>query len=165
MNNSPAAEPSGLCYTEVNDVRNGQFYQTGGYWLISDQHANGMFPINRIADTAFDPCEELIWTVTTTVSPFICHVPLLMNFVIIFFYFKGQLTGYYGSTLEQYITLPIMPFDSKVSNCTVEECHLKSVFPTSRYSERIVYMLAENAIYAYSKFGMKIGFSTYVFSL
>lgn len=52
----------------VND--SSQFYNTGGYWMISSQPMNGVFPINRIVDIAFDACEELVWCVTATVSPF-----------------------------------------------------------------------------------------------
>ncbi|VDN40120.1 unnamed protein product [Dibothriocephalus latus] len=46
-----------------------QFYRTGGYWLMATQPMNGLFPISRIGGIAFDPCEELTWCVTRTVSP------------------------------------------------------------------------------------------------
>ncbi|VDD74077.1 unnamed protein product [Mesocestoides corti] len=116
----------------------GQVYQTGGYWMMSSQHMNGMFSMNRIADIAFDPREELIWSVTTT----------------------GQLTGFYGSTLEQYTTTPVTPIGSRVTDGSIEACELKSVFPSPRFTERAVFVLAKNAIFAYCKSGRPIGFST-----
>ncbi|KAL5965332.1 PAN2-PAN3 deadenylation complex catalytic subunit PAN2 [Taenia solium] len=120
----------------VNDST--QFYNTGGYWMISSQPMNGVFPINRIVDIAFDACEELVWCATAT----------------------GQLTSFYGGTLEQYTTAPVIPVGSTVTDGTPQECELKSVFPSPRYTERIVYMLARNAIFAYSKSCRPVGYST-----
>ncbi len=37
---------------------------------------------------------------------------------------------------------------------------MKAVIPSPRRTERIVYMLANNAIYAYSKDGIRAGFVT-----
>ncbi|KAH9281645.1 PAB-dependent poly(A)-specific ribonuclease subunit PAN2 [Echinococcus granulosus] len=120
----------------VND--GGQFYNTGGYWMISSRPMNGVFPINRIVDIAFDVYEELVWCVTAT----------------------GQLTSFYGGTLEQYTTVPVIPVGSTVTDGSPQECELKSVLPSPRYTERIVYILARNAIFAYSKFCRPVGYST-----
>ncbi|EUB61837.1 Elongator complex protein 4 [Echinococcus granulosus] len=149
VSRSNVAAPHSHCASAANgggkemvpdDVVNdgGQFYNTGGYWMISSRPMNGVFPINRIVDIAFDVYEELVWCVTAT----------------------GQLTSFYGGTLEQYTTVPVIPVGSTVTDGSPQECELKSVLPSPRYTERIVYILARNAIFAYSKFCRPVGYST-----
>ncbi len=55
-------------FTEEGDMANNQFCHTGGYWLMSSERVPGAFPVNRVADIAFDPIEELVWSVTSAVS-------------------------------------------------------------------------------------------------
>ncbi|VUZ42973.1 unnamed protein product [Hymenolepis diminuta] len=113
-----------------------QFYNTGGHWLMATQSANPPFAVNRIVDVAFDPLEELVWCISE----------------------NGQFSSFYGSTLELYTTNKVTPM--KVPGQDEQVCELKSIFPSSRYSERHVYILASNAIYVYSKFGRGWGFAT-----
>ncbi|VDO01314.1 unnamed protein product [Rodentolepis nana] len=114
----------------------GQLYNTGGHWLMATQSANAPFAVNRVVDVAFDPLEELVWCISD----------------------NGQFSSFYGSTLELYTANKVTPM--KVPGQEEQVCELKSIFPSSRYSEHHVYILASNAIYVYSKFGRGWGFAT-----
>ncbi|BHF75220.1 poly(A)-specific ribonuclease [Sparganum proliferum] len=117
-----------------------QFYRTGGYWLMATQTMNGLFPISRIGGIAFDPCEELTWCVTRT----------------------GQLTAFYGNTLEPYVTTPVSPANNHGPPDVVppEPCELRQIIPSPRLDEHVVYILGNDALYVYSKFGRQLGFAT-----
>nr|CAH8851378.1 unnamed protein product [Trichobilharzia regenti]CAH8872140.1 unnamed protein product [Trichobilharzia regenti] len=109
-----------------------EYYQTGGYWHIGTQMMDCLFPTDRIADVAFDPLEELIWCVTQT----------------------GQLSAFYSTTLERYIslTVPLISDVNSFENATPYN-ELKLVFPSPRPIEHSVFVLANNGLYAFEKTG------------
>ena len=45
-----------------------QFFGSGGYWMLRSQPMNCLTPLSRIADISFDPREELVWCVSSSVS-------------------------------------------------------------------------------------------------
>lgn len=109
-----------------------EYYQTGGYWHAGTQMMDCLFQTDRIADVAFDPLEELIWCVTRT----------------------GQMSAFYSTTMERYITLTV-PLISDVNSLETVTPYsgLKQVFPSPRPMEHSVFVLANNALHAYTKMG------------
>ncbi|GAA33544.2 poly(A)-specific ribonuclease [Clonorchis sinensis] len=110
-------------------------YQTGGYWLTGTQIMNGVFPSDNVADVAFDPLEELVWCITR----------------------MGQLTAFFSVSLERYITtnIPLLP-NTYMDEGGSHLGELKQIYPSPRPPEHAVYMLASNALHAYTKFGRPI---------
>ena len=45
-----------------------QFYGSGGYWMVHSQPMNCISPLCHITDVSFDPREELVWCVTSSVG-------------------------------------------------------------------------------------------------
>ncbi|CAH8636808.1 unnamed protein product [Heterobilharzia americana] len=121
-----------------------EYYQTGGYWHIGTQMMDCLFQTDRIADVAFDPLEELIWCVTRT----------------------GQMSAFYSTTLERYITLTV-PLISDVNSfeTVVPYSELKQVFPSPRLMEHSVFVLANNALHAYTKMGRPLASAVHKFML
>ncbi|CAH8627930.1 unnamed protein product [Schistosoma curassoni] len=121
-----------------------EYYQTGGYWHAGTQMMDCLFQTDRIADVAFDPLEELIWCVTRT----------------------GQMSAFYSTTMERYITLTV-PLISDVNSLeTVTPYNgLKQVFPSPRPMEHSVFVLANNALHAYTKMGRPLASVVHKFML
>ncbi|KER20523.1 hypothetical protein T265_15301, partial [Opisthorchis viverrini] len=77
--------------------------------------------------------------------------------MVFLFSFKGQLTAFFSVSLERYITTNI----PLLSNTYMDEGgshlgELKQIYPSPRPPEHAVYMLASNALHAYTKFGRPI---------
>lgn len=75
---------------------------------------------------------------------------------IILVYTQGQLTGFFGSTMEPYVTTPITPISITGNDSSTKPCELRHVIPSPRINEHLVYLLAQDALYAYSKFGRPV---------
>ncbi|KAK4474425.1 hypothetical protein MN116_000705 [Schistosoma mekongi] len=121
-----------------------EYYQTGGYWHIGTQMMDCLFQTDRIADVAFDPLEELIWCVTRA----------------------GQMSAFYSTTMERYITLTV-PLLSDVNSLetVTPYSELKQVFPSPRPMEHSVFVLANNALHAYTKMGRPLASAVNKFML
>ncbi|KAF5394177.1 hypothetical protein PHET_12103, partial [Paragonimus heterotremus] len=65
----------------------------------------------------------------------------------------GQLTAFYSISLERYITttIPLLPTDD--TGTVGQFGELKQVYPSPRSAEHSVYVLASNALHAFTKFG------------
>ncbi|KAA3673778.1 PAB-dependent poly(A)-specific ribonuclease subunit 2 [Paragonimus westermani] len=129
----PSAVQSGESHTVYGpQMPSTDVYQTGGYWLTGTQMMNCVFsPTDHVADVAFDPLEELVWCISRL----------------------GQLTAFYSISLERYITttIPLLPTDD--TGTVGQFGELKQVYPSPRSAEHSVYVLASNALHAFTKFG------------
>ncbi|VDM03529.1 unnamed protein product [Schistocephalus solidus] len=78
------------------------------------------------------------------------------------FIVQGQLTAFYGNTLEPYMTTPVSPATNPGPSEVIpaEPCELRQIIPSPRLDEHVVYILGRDALYVYSKFGKQLAFST-----
>ncbi|CAL8085272.1 unnamed protein product [Calicophoron daubneyi] len=142
MNNGAQPDPTMVLPVDGNyeiNLSTADLYHSGGYWLMGTQMMNGVFPTDSIADVAFDTLEELIWCVSR----------------------MGQLTAFYSVPMERYIStvIPLLP-NPNVDETIAPYGELKQVFPSPRLTEHAVYVLASNALHAYTKFGRPFACST-----